>query len=243
MTEIEFNNDITVELVDSMGGDRAVLAAMMVSTQAQDSQDQLDEVLTDLDVAASGRINFLMKNKHGTPFEHGTMTFMVSAPIFVFREWHRHRIGVSINEESGRYKQLKPMYYVPGPDRKLMQVGKPGHYEYVEGTEELYEWLVEDMKEEARLNYARYEVRLNSGVAKEVARMGLGLNIYSSMYWTCNPRSLMSFLSLRTNRPDATFPSKPQREIEMGAEKMEAEFAKLFPLTYEAYQNNGRVSP
>jgi len=171
------------------------------------------------------------------------MTFFVRAPIFVFREWHRHRIGVSINEESGRYSQLKPVFYVPAPERKLMQVGKPGHYEYVEGTEELYQQLRADMEEEAFVNYARYQQRLDWGVAKEVARMGLGLNIYSSMWWTCNPRSLMSFLSLRTNHPEATFPSKPQREIEMGAEKMEAEFAKLFPLTYAAYVDNGRVAP
>ena len=243
MTDIQFRSDISVELIDHMGNDRSVLAAMLVSTLAEDSQDQLDEVLTDLDGAAAGRINFLMKNRHGTPFEHGSFTFMVSAPIFVFREWHRHRIGVSINEESGRYTQLKPVYYVPAPERKLMQVGKPGAYEYVEGTTELYEWLVNDMKNEAHHNYTRYEERLDRGVAKEVARMSLGLNIYSSMYWTCNPRSLMAFLSLRTNRPDAQFPSKPMREIEMGAEGMEEHFAKLFPLTHAAYEKNGRVSP
>lgn len=240
---VEFKSDIEVSLIDNMGGDRSILAAMMVSTLGEDSQDQLNEVLTDLDGAALGRINFLMKNKHGTPFEHGAMTFMVHAPIFVFREWHRHRIGVSINEESGRYTQLKPVYYIPGPDRKLMQTGKPGHYEYVEGTEELYHWLVEDMKSEAKLNYARYERRLRKDIAKEVARIGLGLNIYSSMYWSCNPRSLMAFMSLRTNHPEATFPSSPMREIEMGAEKMEAEFSQLFPLTYEAYERNGRVAP
>lgn len=242
MTEIQFKSDIDVELIQNMGGDASILGAMLVSTKGGESLEQL-YLDTEADGGAAGRINFLMGNKHGTPFEHASMTFFVRAPIFVFREWHRHRIGVSINEESGRYSQLKPVFYVPAPERKLMQVGKPGHYEYVEGTEELYQQLRADMEEEAFVNYARYQQRLDWGVAKEVARMGLGLNIYSSMWWTCNPRSLMSFLSLRTNHPEATFPSKPQREIEMGAEKMEAEFAKLFPLTYAAYENNGRVAP
>ena len=84
---------------------------------------------------------------------------------------------------------------------------------------------------------------LDAGVAREVARTVLPVGIYSSMYATCNARALMHFLSLRTKHEDATFPSFPQREIEMVAEKMEACFAELMPLTYAAWQANGRVAP
>ena len=84
---------------------------------------------------------------------------------------------------------------------------------------------------------------LEAGVAREVARIVLPLTIYSSMYVTMNARSLMNFLSLRTKREGSHFPSFPQREIEMCAEKMEEHFAELMPLTYAAFNGNGRVAP
>ena len=74
-----------------------------------------------------------MRDRHGSPFEHNSMTFYVQAPIFVFREFMRHRIA-SYNEESGRYRELRPVFYVPGPERKLTQIGKPGAYEFVDGN-------------------------------------------------------------------------------------------------------------
>lgn len=236
MTDVSFRSDLTVELVDSMGDDDSVIRAMMVSTKGADAKDV---------EADFGRINFLMKNRHGTPFEHATMQFYAEVPIFVFREWHRHRIGVSYNEMSGRYSQLPPTYYIPGPERNLVQQGKPGAYIFVPGTAEDYEWLVADMREEAISNYVHYERRLERGIAKEVARMSLGINIFSAQFFTCNPRSLMSFLSLRTKHepPEAKFPSYPMREIEMAAEVMEQVFSDLFPLTYRAFVENGRVAP
>ena len=84
---------------------------------------------------------------------------------------------------------------------------------------------------------------LAAGIAREVARIVLPLTIYSSMYVTMNARSLMNFLSLRTTREDSQFPSFPQREIEMCAERMEAEWAGLMPLTHAAFETNGRVAP
>ncbi len=184
-----------------------------------------------------------MKNRHGTPFEHAALKFYVEAPLFVFREWHRHRIGWSYNERSGRYSQLSAEYYIPGPDRPMVQIGKPGAYEFVTGSTEDYMWLVKDMQEEAVENYARYESRLERGIAKEVARMSLGLNIYSAMFATCNPRSLMAFLSLRTKELDSKFPSYPMWEIEMCARSAEQALESLFPLTYKAFNENGRVCP
>ena len=177
-----------------------------------------------------------------SPFEHNSMTFYVEAPILVFREFMRHRIA-SYNEESGRYRQLRPVFYVPGPQRKLVQQGKPGAYEFVDGAPELHEVAERLTKESCAQAYAAYLEMLDAGIAREVARGVLPVATYSSMYVTMNARSLMNFLSLRTKRADSHFPSFPQREIEMVAEKMEVEWQRLMPLTHAAFEANGRVAP
>jgi thymidylate synthase (FAD) len=178
-----------------------------------------------------------------SPFEHNGMTFLVSAPIFVFREFHRHRVGWSYNESSGRYRELEPVFYVPGRDRRLVQQGKPGSYEFVPGTEEQHEIVEAATRDACLVAYERYQVMLAAGVAREVARGVLPVCTYSSMYATCNARSLMSFLSLRTRTEESAFPSFPQREIEMVAEEMERHFARLMPITHSAFVSAGRVSP
>lgn len=235
MTEIQFRSDVSVELIQHMGDDQMVARAARISTKSDDMASPPE--------GPSGLINFLMKNRHGTPFEHNAITFRIEAPIFVFREFHRHRIGWSYNEESGRYTQLKPVFYVPGPDRNLVQKGKPGAYTFVPGSEEqhaeMYQWVAEANIEA----YEAYEHSLHYGIAREVARICLPVNIYSSMYATCNARSLMSFLSLRTKSEFAKFPSFPQREIEMVAEQMEDIFEELFPITWKTFDDNGRVAP
>lgn len=231
----EFRSDMDVELIDSMGDDFSVVRAARVSTG--------NDLGAATDAGASGLIKFLLSNRHGTPFEHGSMTFRISCPIFVWREFMRHRIGFSYNEESGRYKQLDPVFYVPDAHRALVQEGKPGHYTYVPGTQAQVEGTQETLKFVNSLAYRSYEGLLSENIAREVARMVLPVNIYSSAYVTCNPRSLMSFLSLRTKHEDSMFPSFPQREIEMVAEKMEEIFADLYPLTYSAFNEAKRVSP
>jgi thymidylate synthase (FAD) len=128
-TEVEFRSDVEVELVRSSASDSDVLFAARVSTKGEQSLEDVDADAS----RSSGLINFLMRDRHGSPFEHNSMTFYVSAPIFVFREFMRHRIA-SYNEESGRYRELRPVFYVPGPERRLVQVGKPGAYDFVEGT-------------------------------------------------------------------------------------------------------------
>jgi thymidylate synthase (FAD) len=236
--EIVFRSDVTVELVRASAHDSDVIFAARVSTVGEQSLDDVEA-----DAARSrGLINFLMRARHGTPFEHNSMTFYVQAPIFVFREFMRHRIA-SYNEESGRYRQLQPVFYVPGPDRRLVQQGKPGAYEFVDGTPEQHAVVVEATKDACRQAYRAYLRMLEAGVAREVARGVLPVATYSSMYVTMNARSLMNFLSLRTKRDDSHFPSYPQREIEMVAEQMETEWARLMPLTYAAFEAAGRVSP
>lgn len=236
--EIEFRSDVVVELIKSAASDADVLWAARVSTKGENS---LAEVEADPE-RSKGLINFLMRDRHGTPFEHSTMTFYVKAPIFVFREQMRHRT-FSFNEESGRYRMLEPVFYVPGPDRKLVQEGKPGKYVFVAGTPEQHKLVTEVTKESYRQAYRAYTEMLDAGIAREVARSVLPVGLYSSMYVTCNARALMNFLSLRTKREDAKFPSFPQREIEMVAERMEEEWAKLMPLTHAAFEANGRVCP
>lgn len=236
--EVVFRSDMTVELVQYAAEDPSVVWAARVSTKGEQSLDDLEA-----DAERSrGLINYLMRDRHGTPFEHNSLTFYVQAPIFVFREFMRHRIA-SYNEESGRYRELNPVFYVPGPNRNLVQQGKPGAYEFVPGTEKQYlavEMLTKDAYTQA---YQAYKAMLDAGVAREVARVVLPVGIYSSMYVTMNARALMNFLSLRTKRENASFPSFPQREIEMVADMMEAEWARLMPLTHEAFEQNGRVAP
>lgn len=123
--EVIFTNEITVRLIEKMGGDHSVVAAAKVSVCGEDALKFSDPASAETNAAL---INYLVKMRHGTPFEHSAVTFFVHAPIFVWREWHRHRIGFSYNEESGRYKQLDPVFYIPGPDRPMMKVEgwKPG---------------------------------------------------------------------------------------------------------------------
>lgn len=237
-SKIRFRSDVSVELVRAAASDADVLFAARVSTKGEQS---LDDVNAD-PARSKGLINFLMRDRHGTPFEHNSMTFFVSAPIFVFREFMRHRV-FSYNEESGRYRQLEPVFYVPGPDRKLVQEGKPGRYVFADGTPEQHKIVEEATKRSCEQAYASYLEMLDAGVAREVARGVLPVATYSSMYATCNARALMGFLSLRTKREDSRFPSFPQREIEMVAEKMEAEWARLMPLTHTAFEEHGRVAP
>ena len=236
--EIVFRSDMSVELVRSSAADSDVLFAARVSTQGENS---LRDVGADA-AGSVGLITYLMRDRHGSPFEHNSMTFYVQAPIFVFREFMRHRIA-SYNEESGRYRELRPVFYVPGTDRKLRQEGKPGHYVFVDGTPEQHALVTELTQTSCRAAYAAYRTMLEAGVAREVARIVLPLTLYSSMYVTMNARALMNFLSLRVQRPDSTFPSYPQREIEMVAEQMETRWAELMPLTHAAFEAGGRVAP
>lgn len=235
--KIVFRSDVVVELVKYSASDADIAFAARVSTQGERSQevDQDDPKL-------SGLINFLMKERHGSPFEHSVFTFYVKAPIFVWREHMRHRIA-SYNEESGRYRVLDPEFYIPSKDRKLVQVGKPGAYVFEPGTEDQYIFVGRHITRASKEAYERYELMLQEGVAREVARAVLPVNIYSSAYVTMNARSLMNFLSLRRAVEGSYFPSYPQREIEMVAEKYEEIFKQLMPLTHEAFVKNGRVSP
>lgn len=239
---IQFKSTIDVSLIQSVGGDAMIAAAAWVSTSAdeglQRAKDKPDDV--------KGVINYLMKHRHGTPFEHSSLTFCVHAPIFVWREWHRHRVGFGYNEESGRYKQLDPVFYLPNRERPMMKVEgwKPGRPKFLRCEDEsVYEALCYNLGISYTDAYHSYESNLALDVDPGLARACLPVGIYSHCWVTCNPRSLMHFLSLRTHEPDATFVSYPLYEIELGARVCEDIFAKGWPLTYEAFNKNGRVAP
>ncbi|MGW1494630.1 MULTISPECIES: FAD-dependent thymidylate synthase [unclassified Streptomyces] len=234
-----FRSDVTVELVKHTAGDSDVLWAARVSTAGEQS---LEELQKDPE-RSTGLINYLMRDRHGSPFEHNSMTFFISAPIFVFREFMRHRVGWSYNEESGRYRELQPVFYVPGQQRKLVQEGRPGKYVFIDGSPEQHKVVSDAMIDSYRRSYETYKEMLDEGIAREVARAVLPVGLFSSMYATCNARSLMHFLGLRTQHELAKVPSFPQREIEMVGEKMEQHWAKLMPLTYAAFNANGRIAP
>jgi thymidylate synthase (FAD) len=240
--EIRLTDEITVRLVQSMGGDHMVVAAAKVSVTGEAATEFARPESAD---ANAGLINYLMVNRHGTPFEHSGLTFFVHAPIFVWREWHRHRIGFSYNEESARYKQLDPVFWIPCPDRKIVPAPdhKSARPSFQAGTGEQHAWLIEDLAAGYRDAYSRYQARIDRGYAKEVARAGLPVGIYSSCWVTTNPRALMAFLSLRTHEPDATFVSRPQAEIEQAARVAEQFLAEGWPITYAAFNKNGRVGP
>lgn len=239
--KIQFRSDVTVELVRHSASDADVLFAARVSTQGEATLESASSGAA-AGERDQGLINYLMRDRHGSPFEHNSLTFYVQAPIFVFREFMRHRIA-SYNEESGRYRELRPVFYVPGPERKLVQVGKPGAYDFEDGTPEQTTMVQDEIKAVCTGAYESYQRMLAEGVAREIARAVLPVTLYSSMYVTMNARSLMNFLSLRTRREGTRFPSFPQREIEMVAEKMEDLWVPLMPMTAATFSENGRVAP
>lgn len=223
---------MTVELMKNQASDEGVVEAARVSTQGEASRGALSD---------AGLINYLMRDRHGSPFEHNSFTWFVSAPIVVFREFQRHRIA-SYNEESGRYKELEPVFYVPREDRPLVQEGKPGAYTFTAGTEEQYGLTASSFFWSVDHAWTSYRNMLDAGIAREVARMVLPLNIYSSMYVTMNARALMNFLSLRSSE-QGQFPSFPMHEIAEVAAQMEETFAAEMPITYEAFIKHRRVAP
>lgn len=216
-----------IKLIDSMGSDIDIVNAARTSFDGSE---------TEMNERNIGLVNFLMKNRHGTPFEMVEVKLEVKAPIFVFREWHRHRIA-SINEMSGRYVELEREFYIPAAEDIREQKGKPGAY---------YFETIEDKEKSGNTQSAIfeacdncfdvYEDMLSSGIAKEVARLVLPMATYSKMVWKTNLRAAMNFVSLR-NHPHA------QLEIRKYAEKMENILFDIAPIAMKSFVENGRIQP
>jgi thymidylate synthase (FAD) len=190
---------------------------------------------TEMDESDEGLIRFLMRDRHGTPFEHNAFRFHVRCPIFVAREWFRHRVG-SFNEFSMRYARATDDFYVPEPEDVRSQVGKPGGYSFEPVDPELAEATREELRAAYESAYETYERLVEQGVARELARSVLPVGAYTEFFWTVNARSLMNFVSLRAAET-------AQREIRRYAGAVEAFFAQQMPITYDAFVANGRVAP
>lgn len=234
MIDYEFVSGSTVNLGDHTFSDDAVCFAAWTSTKG----DEADHA------ARKGLINRLMKDRHGSPFEHMWIQFQVTAPIFVWREHHRHRMA-SYNEESARYRTMRPRFYVPPRSRPMRQIPGTKAMDYVmrTATDEQYVYLRKTIEERSQQAYEEYLSLLDMGIVREVARMVLPVNLMSTCVVTMNARALMNFLSLRVKDSESTYPTNPQWEINQVALQYELHFEKLAPLTYDAFLSNGRVAP
>jgi len=189
----------------------------------------------ELDEADEGLIRFLMRDRHGTPFEHNAFRFHIRCPIFVAREWFRHRIG-SFNEFSMRYAKATDDFYIPEPEDVRSQVGKPGSYSFEPVDPELAAHTREELQALYQAAYATYTRLVEQGVARELARSVLPVGAYTEFYWTVNARALMNFVSLRAAET-------AQREIRRYAEACEHFLAEQMPITYDAFLANDRTAP
>jgi thymidylate synthase (FAD) len=214
-----------VRLDSSMADDMSVVNSARVSFGKRSTTFKLED---------DALLRYLMKNRHGTPFEHNALRFHVRAPIFIFREWQRHRIG-SFNEMSARYMELPGLWYIPEYDHVRVRVGKPGHYTYEPATLTQAQEFCYALEVACSEDYAGYTL-WSKIIAPEQARMFLHVNHYSEMYWTVNARSLMNFLSLR-NHPTA------QWEIQQYAKVIEDIWQYLMPSTAQAFIDGGRIAP
>lgn len=244
MTTIVTRSDFDVELIDSMGNDLSIARSAWVSTgndakAAEATDEQID-----------GLLKFLMNARHGTPFESVVMQLRVCVPIFLWREWHRHRIA-SYNEESGRYKKLEGVFYIPGESRRLRCIkpegfkpSKPGFGGFLERSADDYNEDNAKLTTFFQSSYDLYEERLAVGYDNGLARICLPVDLYSACYVTMNARAWMNFLSLRVDDERSKFRSHPLWELHTCVEKqVEPIFARLWPITYKHFINNGRVAP
>lgn len=226
MNEIQLTSEIDVSLIDSMGSDDSVVHAARVSIVGARAETEGGE--------RKGLLNFLMSNRHASPFEHVVATFMIRCPIFVVREWHRHRTQ-SYNEMSGRYTVLQPKFYIPSIDRPLKQVGKPGAYLFEAGSIDEWHSVKNALEASYQQSWNAYQGMLNMGIAKEVARDCLPLGVYTDFYATANLRNWLGFLSLRTSK-DAL------HEIRQAAGKVETNLHKMYPTIMNLWDESGRNS-
>ena len=223
----------TVSVLDKgfLALDAALASDLAVVNGARVSFNQESDEMSDRD---AGLIRFLIRERHGSPFEHGYFRFLVKAPLFVVREHHRHRAGHSYNEWSGRYSKMDAEFYIP--DNVRTQVGKPGNYRFEPVDDGVRDEVRREIEENAQHAFEAYERMLEQGVAKEVARAVLPLSTYTKYYWSCNPRSLMHFCGLRNHE-------NAQYEIRQYAAAAETFLERLMPVTHAAFVANDRTAP
>jgi len=218
-----------VRVIDYMGDDAAVVQAARVSYGRGTKRVSEDR----------GLIQYLMRHRHTTPFEMCEIKFHVKLPIFVARQWIRHRTA-NVNEYSARYSILDKEFYIPAPDQLAAQstVNRQGRGDLLQGKEAAR--VLSLLREDAERVYASYAEMLNEdetgaprdsgkqGLARELARMNLSLNFYTQWYWKTDLFNLMNFLGLRADR-------HAQYEIRVYADAMLKMMERWVPITAEAF--------
>ena len=221
MTDIEFRSDMRVEYVDHLGDDKRIARAARVSVGNDDSGRPHE-----------GLVKRLWADQHTSTFEHNTLTVMVEVPIFVAREWHRHRT-FAYNEISARYSEVEPVFYVPGDFRPLVQTGKAMDYRRELG-DEIQARAASDLHGSvARRAWVAYQSMLGEGIAREVARNVLPVSMYTRFYATANLRNWLHFIALRTDETALW-------EIRDAARQVEAIIAVLWPVAHGAFTESPR---
>jgi thymidylate synthase (FAD) len=210
-----------VRVVDYMGNDEAIVQAARVSYGRGTKSVRTD----------AGLIGYLMRHRHSTPFEMCEIKYHVKLPIFVARQWIRHRTA-NVNEYSARYSVLDREFYIPAPDALAAQstVNNQGRGEVLQGEEAAR--VLEMLKRDATQAYDSYQAMLSQdgqqGLARELARMNLPANVYTQWYWKTDLHNLFHFLRLRAD-------AHAQYEIRVYAEAMAAMVADWVPLAYGAF--------
>ena len=208
-----------VRLVDYLGGDERIVQSARVSYGSGTKSFRQDR----------GLIHYLLRNEHTSPFEQVVLTFHCKMPIFVARQWVRHRTA-RLNEISGRYSVMKDEFYVPDPDQMRTQSAdnkQARSEEIVLGAEA----MLAEMREDQALLYGHYEGMIEGGLAREVARGNLPLSLYTEWYWQIDLHNLFHFLALRMD-------AHAQYEIRVYAEAMAQCAAAVAPIAYEAFEEH-----
>jgi thymidylate synthase (FAD) len=229
----EHPSGISVEFLDYMGDDLAIVNAARVSYAMESWWEEAEKLI--LNGKDAGLINYLMRERHGTPFEMVQMKFRVIVPIGVAREWMRHRIG-SFNEVSTRYVEMKPEFYIPTLELLRVQVGKPGHYIMEPMPEEMILPGLKIYRRSVLRSYREYERLLETGWPLELARNVLPLALFTSFIWSVNLRSCFNFMNLRT-APNAL------REIQIPAGMVEDMCYIQTPNAMKAWNKHDRRAP
>lgn len=210
-----------VRLVDYLGGDARIVQAARVSYGAGTKTVREDRAL----------IHYLMRNEHTSPFEQVILTFHCKMPIFVARQWVRHRTA-RLNEISGRYSVMRDEFYLPEPEqvRLQSQVNKQARSEEPVPPDVAAEVIVR-LAEDQKALYRRYEEILAQGVARELARINLPLSLYTEWYWQIDLHNLFHFLRLRLD-------DHAQYEIRKYAEAIATCAKAVAPMAYEAFEEH-----
>lgn len=221
--EFKVLNHGFIRLVDYMGGDRRIVQSARVSYGSGEKTPEEDKKL----------IGYLMKNLHTSPFEQVILTFHCKMPIFVARQWVRHRTA-RLNEISGRYSIMKDEFYIPEHEdvRPQSKVNKQGRDEKSELDQMTKDIFTSQLYDDQRRVYKNYETAVGGyGIAKELARINLPLSLYTEWYWQIDLHNLFHFLRLRLD-------FHAQKEIRVYAKVMSDMAKAVAPVSYAAFEEN-----